>query len=160
MIVDFLEHIESDQEFIKEMYRIIKPNGNLVINVPNPKEGILRKLKNYIGQTDKAHGHLRAGYTQSTLCKLLENFFQIQETHSYSRIFSELIDTLITGALDILKGKRGQKGTVITGQDLNKMQKSFKIYSYLSPIIFFFVKLDALVPFMHGNMLIVKAKRL
>ena len=34
IIVDFLEHIQTDKEFIGELFRITKPGGELIINVP------------------------------------------------------------------------------------------------------------------------------
>ncbi|MCB0337377.1 MAG: hypothetical protein KDD62_13770, partial [Bdellovibrionales bacterium] len=64
-----------------------------------------------------------------------------------------------TGAIYFLKGKKhSSKGAVVTGTDLNKMQKSFKLFSIVYPVIAFFVALDRFLPFAHGNMLIVKAR--
>src|SRR5690606_34648814 len=118
VIVDFLEHIESDREFINEVYRILKPKGKLVVNVPNPKRGMLRRIRFLLGQTDEAHGHVRPGYSLSALETLLSDGFLLSRSESYSRLFSVLIDTLITGALDLLKrGGRGRKGTVMTSSD-------------------------------------------
>ena len=77
VIIDFLEHIKNDQNFILEMLRILKPQGKLIINVPNPVEGIMRKIKFKIGQTDEAHGHLRAGYSFEELKMLLGEKFAI-----------------------------------------------------------------------------------
>jgi SAM-dependent methyltransferase len=161
LIVDMLEHIEADHIFISEIKRILKPQGILVVNVPNPKEGLLRKIRFMLGQTDAAHGHLRPGYTKEQLTGLLGSGFVIERAESYARLFSEFIDTFIVAALDLLKGgSRGKKGKVVTAADLTKMKKSFKIYQVISPILRIFMFFDTLVPFMHGNMLIIKARKL
>ena len=34
VIVDFLEHIETDKEFVLELHRILRPGANLIVNVP------------------------------------------------------------------------------------------------------------------------------
>ncbi|MDC0357648.1 class I SAM-dependent methyltransferase, partial [Oligoflexia bacterium] len=160
VIVDFLEHIRTDREFINELYRIIKSNGTLVINVPNPKRGILRRVRALLGQTDAAHGHLRPGYTLEELRDLLGEGFEIETQESYSRLFSVLTDTAITFALDILKkGSGSKKGTVVTGQDMQKLKKSFLLFSCIYPFVACLVKLDDLFPFLHGNMLIVQCKK-
>ena len=158
VIVDYLEHIETDAEFVKDLYRILKPGGTLIANVPNPKNGILRAIKHAIGQTDEAHGHVRPGYSLDDLKNLFGDMFEIQESRSYVRLFSELVDTLITFALDILKGSRSKKGTVVTGNDMSKLKKSFKMFSLIYPFLKLAVLMDKLIPFLHGNMLIVKAK--
>ena len=155
IVVDMLEHIEDDVVFTQEISRVLKPQGFAIINVPNPKEGLLRKIQFKLGQTDKAHGHLRAGYTPEKLGALLNDKFVLIKQKSYSRFFSVFIDTFLTFVLDRLKkGGRGKIGTVITENDLNKLKKSFKLYSLIYPFIALFVKLDLLIPFMHGNMLI------
>lgn len=160
VIVDFLEHIKTDREFINELYRIIKSGGELIINVPNPKEGLLRWLRFRIGQTDEAHGHLRPGYDLKALEDLLGAGFTIEAYRSYSRLFSVLVDMSIAFALDLLKKDTGSaKGTVVTGSDLKSMEKSFKLYSLLYPFIALFVKLDDLFNFLHGNMLIVRCRK-
>ena len=120
---------------------------------------MLRKLRFALGQTDEAHGHLRPGYSLDSLKQLIGKDFEILRSASYSKLFSELIDTVITAALDLLKGKRGQKGTVVTGVDMKKMEKSFKLYALIYPLVALFVKLDLLLPFSRGSMLIVETKR-
>lgn len=160
LIVDLLEHVERDHSCVAEIRRVLKRGGTLVVNVPNPKKGLLRRVRFALGQTDEAHGHVRAGYTLEQLRDLLGSDFVIERSQSYSRIFSELIDTLIVAGLDLLKGgKRGKKGKVVTADDLAKMKKSFRIYRLIAPVLRFFMALDCLLPLLHGNMLIVRARR-
>lgn len=155
VIVDFLEHIETDALFIDELFRIIKPGGRLVINVPNPREGLLRRLRFALGQTDQAHGHVRAGYSLPQLRSLCKGRFEVNQGTGYSKLFSELIDTVITAALEFLKGGgRGQKGTVVTGADMSRLKKSFTIYRAVYPLVASFVFLDNVLPLMRGSMLI------
>lgn len=160
VIVDFLEHIQNDVGFVEELYRIIKAGGTLLINVPNPKEGLLRKIRFALGQTDQKHGHLRPGYSPEDVARLLQGKFKIETSQSYSRIFAELIDTLINFGLGFFKKSGSRKGTLVTKADLKKMQKSFRVFSLLYPVIWIFAKLDNLVPFLRGNMLILRARSL
>ena len=158
VIVDLLEHIESDAEFVVDVKRVLKSGGMLIANVPNPKEGLWRKCKDLLGQTDAAHGHVRPGYSESELESLFGENFVIESTERYGRIFSDLFDTALTFALDVLKGGRGKKGTVVTGKDLKKMKKSFAIYGLLFPFISLFVMLDEVFSFLRANMLIARAR--
>lgn len=160
VIVDFLEHIQTDQEFIDELFRIIKAGGELIINVPNVKNSLLRKFRLAIGQTDEKHGHVRRGYAINDLTVLLGNQFTIVSDKTYSRFFAECIDTLITFAFDTLKKEEtaSQKGLVVTERDLRRYQKIFRLYSLIYPLVWFFVMLDTLLFWCSGYMLIVAAK--
>jgi SAM-dependent methyltransferase len=160
LIVDFLEHIVNDSGCVQELARLLKPGGTLVVNVPNPKEGLLRKMRFLLGQTDQAHGHVRPGYDLAALEVLLKPDFEIERSLSYGKLFSELIDTVIVAGLDLLKGgKKGLKGTVVSASDLQKKAKSFKIYRIISPLLRLCMLGDSLLPYCHGNMLIVRARR-
>ncbi|RMD86400.1 MAG: SAM-dependent methyltransferase, partial [Candidatus Dadabacteria bacterium] len=133
VVVDYLEHIENDRAFVKEMWRILKDGGAAVFNVPNPKRGVVRWLKEALGQDDAAHGHLRSGYTIQDLNNLLAGYFTVVEHEEYSRAFSELADTAITFALDLIKGKRSRKGTLVTGSDFKRYSKSLFLYKIIYP---------------------------
>lgn len=162
VIVDFLEHIPDDAGFVAELDRILKPDGVVIINVPHLKPGLLRMLRQAIGQTDSAHGHLRPGYTAEQLRILLDGRMVAETYVTYSKFFSELIDTFITGALALLK-KREHKGTakgvIVTETGLRDHASLFGVYSLLYPVVWLFSRMDRLLFFASGYMLIVRAKK-
>jgi SAM-dependent methyltransferase len=160
VIVDFLEHIHTDREFIEELFRIIKPGGELIINVPHTKNSLLRKFRLAIGQTDEKHGHVRPGYTVDALATLLMHRFTIVAWKTYSRFFSECVDTLITFLIGMLKNGKAtsQKGLLVTGRELQQYQKMFRAYSCIYPVVWFLAKLDVLLFWCSGYMLIVRSQ--
>lgn len=161
VIVDFLEHIPDDKGFVRELARILKPGGFVIVNVPHIKPSLLRRFRLAIGQTDEKHGHLRPGYTIESLRTLLGEQFIIERHHTYSRFFAESIDTLVVYAVSLLKRKKGdahsQKGLLVTGQDMKAYQSMFRLYSLIYPIIWLVSRLDALLFFRSGYMLIARA---
>jgi SAM-dependent methyltransferase len=161
VIVDFLEHIPDDVGFINELFRIIKPSGNLIVNVPYIKNSLLRRFRLYLGQTDEKHGHLRPGYTVGSIEQLLGEKFSIEFYETYSKFFSELIDTLIVQIVYFFQRKKkahSSKGAIVTEEELREAQKSFNLYSLIYPFVWFVSKMDALLFFRSGYMLIVKAR--
>jgi SAM-dependent methyltransferase len=157
-VVDMLEHVPDEAAFIAELARVTKTGGRLVINTPHRKHTGLRRLRHALGQTDEKHGHLRPGYTPEGLCQLLAGRFEVDQHHTYSRFFSELVDTAINLAVERLGKKGSAKGMVVTGADLAKNRKMFAIYSVVYPIVWAFARLDALIP-ASGYMLIARARR-
>jgi SAM-dependent methyltransferase len=164
VIVDFLEHIPDDVAFVRELRRILKPEGVLIVNVPHLKpHSLLNRFRHWIGLTDAWHGHLRPGYSLAGLRRLLEPDFAIERAETYSGTFSELIDTAINGLLETLKRRKTEpggssKGNVVTRGDMEQHQKQFKMLSLLYPVLWTVARMDTLLPLQQGYKLIVRAR--
>ena len=157
-VVDMLEHVPDDEIFAAELARVTKPGGRLVVNTPHLKETTLRRLRHALGQTDEKHGHLRPGYTPARLKELLGSDFVVGPSRTYSRFFSELVDTLVNVALERLGKRSSAKGIVVTGSDLSRHRKTFRLWSILYPFVWAVTRLDTIVP-ASGYMLIAAAER-
>lgn len=164
VVVDYLEHIADDQGFVGELRRILRPGGVLLLNVPHLKpRSLLNRFRHRIGLTDEWHGHLRPGYSLEQLRRLLEPQFRIERVITYSRVFSELVDTGLNGVYEMMKGgqQRGggsSKGTVVTRGDLERHRKQFFFLSTLYPLLWTVAKMDLLVPLQPGYKLILRAR--
>ncbi len=160
-IVDLLEHVHADRDFLKEIDRILKKGATLIVNVPNKKRfSILRSIRNFLGLTDEQHGHVREGYTFEEIKNMLPGY-QIERKKTYSKLFLELIDIMISFAFHKLsKGRESKKGTLVTEGDMKKHNKIFFIYSLTYPFLWLIAQLDYLLFFMKGYRLIVKAKKI
>jgi hypothetical protein len=130
------------------------------VNTPHLKRSLLRTVRHAIGQTDEKHGHLRPGYSPERLRALLEEHgFEWESHRTYSRFFSEVVDTAINFGVERL-GKRGSaKGMVVTGADVAKHGKAFRAYSAIYPLVWAVSQLDRAIPFVSGYMLIATARR-
>lgn len=158
-VVDMLEHVPDETAFAAELARITKPGGRLVVNTPHRKETALRRFRHALGQTDEKHGHLRPGYTAEGLQELLKPAFVLEERRTYSRFFSELVDTAINWGVERLGKKGSAKGLVVTGGDVARHDKMFRAYSAIYPVVWSLSRLDAIVP-ASGYMLIARFRRI
>jgi hypothetical protein len=105
---------------------------------------------------------VRPGYDLEGLRNLLGPGFVIERAVTYSRTFSELIDTGLNGLYLRMQSKQGpvsRKGTVVTQGDLRTHRKQFLLLSALYPLLWAVAKLDALLWFQSGYKLIVLARR-
>lgn len=159
VVVDMLEHAPDEAAFAAELGRITRPGGRLVVNTPHLKRTLLKRLRHALGQTDAKHGHLRPGYTAARVAELLGPGFSLTASRSYSRFFSEFLDTLINVAVERLGKRSSAKGMVMTRDDLAKHRRMFRAYSLVYPVVRAVAALDALIPWASGYMLIVTAER-
>jgi SAM-dependent methyltransferase len=159
VVVDMLEHVADDRAFAGELARVLRPGGRLVVNTPHLKDTALRRLRHRLGQTDERHGHLRPGYSLSTLRALLEPRFALEAHRTYSRFFTEAVDTAIQLALSRTGKKASAKGVVVTGADLRHHRSLFRAYSAVYPAVWAVSRLDLLLPWTSGYMLIAAATR-
>ena len=162
VLVDCLEHVQDDRAFMDEVLRITKPDGVIIVNVPLRKHSWLRRVRLAIGQTDEAHGHVRPGYTPEELAVLAGDAGTMVSHTTYSRFFSEAIDTLMTWA--IRRAKRTEpapnvKGTIVTGDDLARHKPLFRVYAMLYPVLWVVAQCDRLLWFRSGYMLIAHLRR-
>lgn len=164
VIIDMLEHLHEDEGLVLECHRVLKPNGQLVANVPHVKPlSVIRGLRKLLGLTDEAHGHVRPGYTETHLYDLLKDGFDITDMQTYSRFFVELVDTAVQFAGSFLGGKGdgsepdASKGVMIDASDFSKYKKAFKFYSLVYPVLWIGSQFDKLLFWTSGHSLIVKA---
>lgn len=159
VVVDLLEHVEDDRALVDELRRITRPGGRLIVNVPHARDTALRRLRLALGQTDEQHGHVRPGYTAESLAALLDGRYTLLRHHTYSRVFCESVDTAVTAGVGLLtRGRRSSKGTVVTGADLGRHARLFRLYSLVYPLFWTAARLDRTLPFAGGYMLIAEAR--
>jgi SAM-dependent methyltransferase len=158
VIVDLLEHMDDDRAFVTELFRILKPGGLLVVNVPHARGGLLRRLRLALGETDESHGHVRPGYTRDGLRTLLDGRFRVMAERTYGKAFSELLDIATRVATRAVKGESGgAKGVIVVEGDVERHRRLFELYDVVRPLLGWFARLDRLLPWSAGHMLIVRA---
>jgi SAM-dependent methyltransferase len=163
VVIDMLEHVADDRALVAEIARVLRPGGDLVVNVPHAKRwSLARPLRNLAGLTDEWHGHLRPGYDLGSLRALLDAEFEIIQHETYSKLFSELLDIALNYAYARRSGGRGpetEKGTVVTTADLAAREGDFRKLARVYPALRAFAALDAACVGSQGYFLVARARR-
>lgn len=165
--IDFLEHIETDQEFIGEMRRVLKEDGILYITVPHTANGlILNAVRRWLGFKPEHYGHVREGYAlQELQAKLDKGGFRIQRSTSFGRFFSEGIELAINFVYFFWLSRKKHRGGIKGGispnseHDAARHAKAFDFYALIYPVVKTVALLDKLIPFTQGYILMVSAKK-
>ena len=90
---DLIEHIKEDVKLLRELSRVLKDDGKIILTTPM-KDGVsfpmLNKRKNEI--INKNWGHVRKGYSSDQIKELFKlNHFIIDKEDRYFNYFSRLV---------------------------------------------------------------------
>lgn len=92
LCLDLIEHIDEDSKVVREISRVLKKNGKVVLTTPM-EHGVSfpfmsRKREEEI---NKGWGHLRLGYSLEQIRKIFQdNNLAIEKTTGYFNFFSRL----------------------------------------------------------------------
>ena len=107
LCLSMIEHIEEDGELIKEISRVLKRSGKLILTTPI-EDGVyfpfLSKKKTEI--INMGWGHIRRGYSLEIIKRLLEDAgLEIEKTSKYFNFLSRFAYRFIFLSRIPLKGK-------------------------------------------------------
>jgi SAM-dependent methyltransferase len=165
---EVLEHIKEDTAALKEISRVLKPGGTLVLSVPcsELKVPTLLELFNIktVHDYEGPEYHYRAGYTISEVNKLLDTAdMVVSEFVYFCHFFSKLaLDIISICHLMIQRIRTGK--TTWHWVDIQNLSSStsFKVYKVFFPFFLLMSKLDNLFYLssqVKGYGLLVKAKK-
>lgn len=122
--IETIEHIDKDEAFLKELFRVLKPSGKLIISTPNGD------ITNPDGGKPENPFHIRE-YSVSEFKKLFTPFFNIQ-------LESGQMVEKTYGVVPFLPSFKMQKRSL--GQKINKVYWSFALRlpfkNYLHQLLF------------------------
>ena len=86
---EIIEHIHDDVSFLRELARVLKPGGTLVVTTPYDSSPVEYKQEHYkkIKRVHILGGHVRSGYSLGSITEKLENasFTVTEHAFSYGR---------------------------------------------------------------------------
>jgi SAM-dependent methyltransferase len=165
--IDVHEHLEDPNPFTRELWRVTKQGGKIIVTVPNGDETKLAtRIKNFIGMTKEKYGHVREGYDIPALKKLLStNGIQPYAESSFSRFFTEILELSINFLYVIVLTKRSEtkveEGTIApsTENQLKSIEKTYQMYSLIYPFFWLISKMDVIFFGSRGYAVIVEGKK-
>lgn len=93
---EVLEHVQDDRGAARELARLLRPRGRMVVSVPVPPGEIDDPL-------EKPYGHKREGYTREALAALLASAGFEERRHAYCLLlFSRVALSLIGATREVL----------------------------------------------------------
>jgi SAM-dependent methyltransferase len=164
--INFLEHIEDDDTFFREMVRVLKPGGDFLFMAPKGEAGrpgyALKRLLGFTADQE-GFGHARDGYPPDAVRSLFQRHgLVLSGMQDYCRFFTESIEDLLNYAYHrkSMQGKATEQQDFhgdtapMSAEALNKVGMAYKLYSAVYPALRAWTMLDHLIPFSPGYMMV------
>ena len=167
MALDILEHLRDDRSMVKEIYRILKPGGTIVVSTPiSGGFFLINRLKEKVGMGPEIYGHVREGYSLKKLREILEaEGFTVRGSTTYAKFFTPLCEFILN--LTFTRVNRIQSSTLHSGAispsssgELDKSKGLYRIYTRIVyPLVRLFTRLDLLLFWKTGYATLVIAEK-
>ena len=169
--INFLEHIEDDDTFFREMVRVLRPGGDFLFMAPKGEHGRPGfALKRILGFTadQEGFGHARDGYPEDRTRALMERHgIEVHGIQSYCRLFTESLEDLLNYAYHrkAMQGKKAAEQDFhgdtapMSAEALNKVGTAYKVYGAVYPALRAWTLLDNLIPFTSGYMMVAWGRK-
>ena len=162
--IDVHEHLDDPLPVTRELARVTRPGGTVIVTTPNGNEKKLAvRIKKAIGMDAKAYGHRRTGFDVPDLRRLTTAAgLTFRRSSSYARFFTEMLELAINFLYVKLLAKKSrvpvEAGTIapVSKSQLNSVKKSYKLYSMLYPVFWLISRLDYLIAFTRGYAVVVE----
>jgi len=165
-VLDFLEHVEEDGRCLEELSRTLKPGGTFLLSAPaTGKFFLANRLRRLAGMTMEDYGHVREGYTLEDLGGRLERLgFHVTLRATYSRFFTEFLELLLNVFYVRTRSRsRGaaRDGAITPGSadEVRSLARTLRLYNLIYPFFWLASRLDSLLFFTHGYVVVLLAEK-
>jgi SAM-dependent methyltransferase len=163
--IDVHEHLDDCAPFNRELSRVVRPGGLVVVSTPNgDSRKPVTRLKRLVGMSEEQYGHKVIGYTIPQHEEMLRSAgMEPLRSSSYSGFFTETIELGINFLYVKILGKRAgaEVGTIapVSGSQLRAVGLPYRLYSLLFPLLLLISRLDRVLSFGTGYAVSVAARR-
>ncbi|MFW6131556.1 MAG: class I SAM-dependent methyltransferase [Candidatus Aminicenantaceae bacterium] len=165
--LDYLEHLDDDQQCLEEIHRILKTGGQVLLATPRTGNiFILHKIRSFLGLKLEFYGHKREGYTLKDLKTKFEKANLIVfKNKRFSQFFSEFLELVLNFVyIKFLAPKRKKllrDGHIrpSSEEEFHSKKKALKLYNYIYPVVRLLSLLDIFLFWQRGYGIMVWAEK-
>jgi SAM-dependent methyltransferase len=149
-----LEYAARPEELMAQIHRSLRPKTRLVLHVRRRRHSLAGLFRRWAGLADPARPPVRGGFTPAELFDAIKDGFDVQETETYGRFFTEFTEVLAELFAGLVP-ETCEAAALRPGS----LKRAVWTYRLFAPAFWLAAALDAVCFFLPAHHLVIRAKR-
>ena len=149
-----LEYAVRPEEIMAQIHRALRPKTRLVLHVRRRRHSLVGLFRRWAGLADPARPPVRGGFTPAELFDAIKDGFDVQETESYGKFFTEFTEVLAELFAGLVPDSC-EEASLRPGS----LTRALWAYRLFTPFFWISAVLDAVCFFLPCHHMVIRAKR-
>ena len=149
-----LEYAARPEELMAHIHRALRPKTRLVLHVRRRRHSLAGLFRRWAGLADPARPPVRGGFTPAELFDAIKDGFDVQETETYGKFFTEFTEVLAELFAGLVP-ETCEAAALRPGA----LKRAVWTYRLFTPLFWLAGALDAVCFFLPSHHLVIRAKR-
>lgn len=149
-----LEYAVRPEEIMAQVHRALRPKTRLVLHVRRRRHSLVGLFRRWAGLADPARPPVHSGFTPAELFDAIKDGFDVQETESYGRFFTEFTEVLAELFAGLVPDSC-EEASMRPGA----LTRALWAYRLFTPFFWISAALDTVCFFLPCHHMVIRAKR-
>lgn len=149
-----LEYEARPEALMAQIHRALRPKTRLVLHVRRRRHSLAGLFRRWAGLADPARPPVRNGFTPAELFDAIKDGFDVQETETYGKFFTEFTEVLAELFAGLVP-ETCEAAALRPGS----LKRALWTYRLFAPFFWLSAVLDAVCFFLPAHHLVIRAKR-
>lgn len=151
---DILEYVDAPAELMAEIHRILRPKTRIILHVRRKRRSVVGFFRKLSGLSDPTRPMKHRGFTPTELFDALKDGFDVQETVSYGRFFTEFMTLLA----ELFAGVMPATTEPVALKE-RRLRRASTVFTVFAPLFWLAGVLDAIFFFLPDHHIVLRARR-
>ena len=149
-----LEYEARPEALMAQIHRALRPKTRLVLHVRRRRHSLAGLFRRWAGLADPARPPVRNGFTPAELFDAIKDGFDVLETETYGKFFTEFTEVLAELFAGLVP-ETCEEAALRPGS----LKRALWTYRLFAPFVWMAAVLDAVCFFLPAHHLVIRAKR-
>lgn len=149
-----LEYAVRPEDIMAQIHRVLRPKTRVVLHVRRRRRSLVNLFRRWAGLADPARPPVCGGFTPAELFDVIKDGFDVQETETFGRFFTEFTEVLAELFAGLVP-ETCEEAALRPGS----LKRALWAYRLFTPLFWLAAALDTVFFFLPNHHLVIRAKR-